>query len=312
MMKKVSLLLLLTIVLSSSFAAQNEGKGTLIGKVYEVNNSSKEPVPFANVVVLETYTGTTTDFDGTFNLSLKPGKYHVVFSFIGYKPDTQIVVVEAGNQKSLSVTLEKDAIDIEAFTVEAKKDMQSENMLLLERKEISGIQQQIGAQELTKTGSSDVAAGLTKVAGLSVVGSKHVYVRGMGDRYNSAYLNGMPIASPDPDKKVIPLDIFPTSVVSNIAVNKSYSPKLYGDFSGAAIDIKTKDYPDEPTFQVQLSSGFNTSSFLNPFKSYSGGKYDYLGLMTVQEIFQIRLLQKKTIIVLITKSRMAEQVLPII
>ncbi len=276
-MKKVSLLLLLTIVLSSSFAAQNEGKGTLSGKVYEVNNSSKEPVPFANVVVLETYAGTTTDFDGAFNLSLKPGKYHVVFSFIGYKPDTQIVVVEAGNQKSLSVTLEKDAIDIEAFTVEAKKDMQSENMLLLERKEISGIQQQIGAQELTKTGSSDVAAGLTKVAGLSVVGSKHVYVRGMGDRYNSAYLNGMPIASPDPDKKVIPLDIFPTSVVSNIAVNKSYSPKLYGDFSGAAIDIKTKDYPEEPTFQVQLSSGFNTSSFLSSFKTYSGGKYDYLG-----------------------------------
>ena len=95
---------------------------------------------------------------------------------------------------------------------------------------------------MEETGASDAGDATKKVVGLSVVGSGNVYVRGMGDRYNSAYLNGLPIASPDPDRKVIPLDLFPTSVIKSISVNKAFMPNLEGDFSGGAIDIKTKDY----------------------------------------------------------------------
>ena len=44
-----------------------------------------EPLAFANILVKGTTIGTTSDFDGKYQLELEPGTYTIVFSFVGYK-----------------------------------------------------------------------------------------------------------------------------------------------------------------------------------------------------------------------------------
>lgn len=134
----------------------------------------------------------------------------------------------------------------------------------------------MGAEMIQRIGDSTVAAALRRVSGLSLVGSKFVYVRGLGERYSSTTLNGAVIPSPDLSRNVIPLDIFPTSVVQTLAVQKSYSPDKSAAFGGGSIDIRTRGIPDDFTYSVTIGSGFNTAS-RGEMLTYQGGNDDSLG-----------------------------------
>ena len=134
----------------------------------------------------------------------------------------------------------------------------------------------MGAEMIQRIGDSTVAAALRRVSGLSLVGSKFVYVRGLGERYSSTTLNGAVIPSPDLSRNVIPLDIFPTSVVQTLAVQKSYSPDKSAAFGGGSIDIRTRGIPDDFTYSVTIGSGFNTAS-RGEMLTYQGGDHDSLG-----------------------------------
>ena len=134
----------------------------------------------------------------------------------------------------------------------------------------------MGAEMIQRIGDSTVAAALRRVSGLSLVGSKFVYVRGLGERYSSTTLNGAVIPSPDLSRNVIPLDIFPTSVVQTLAVQKSYSPDKSAAFGGGSIDIRTRGIPDDFTYSVTIGSGFNTAS-RGEMLTYQGGDDDSLG-----------------------------------
>jgi TonB-dependent receptor len=273
-MKKSSLFLLLFGLVVSASAQ----KGTLTGIVSEPAENGSSPVPFANVVLAGTSVGASTDFDGRYSLDLDAGTYDIVFSYVGYGADTlRGIPIESGVTRTLSHTMKGSTIQMNAFEVIVEQDRERETVLLMDRKESTDLVQNIGARELAKKGASDVAEGVQKVVGLSVVGGRYVYVRGLGDRYNSAYLNGMPLPSPDPDAKVAPLDIFPTKVVSSISVNKAFTPELYGDFSGGAVDIRTKQATEENTLQLSVGGGMNTQSTFRTGKTYSGGANDFWG-----------------------------------
>lgn len=82
------------------------------------------------------------------------------------------------------------------------------------------------SEDLQRTGDSTAAAALTRVTGLSIVEGRFVYVRGLGERYSSALLNGSPLPSPEPLQRVVPLDLFPSSVLAGVTVQKSYSPTI--------------------------------------------------------------------------------------
>ena len=252
---------------------------SILGTVEEIIGDKKQPISFANVLLEQSSTGTITDIDGKFEIKVNPGKYNLIFSFIGYDTDTiKDVVVLENEKKNISKSLKPSSVQMEEVAVVARANRESNTMLNVDRKASTSLVQNIGAQELSKKAASDVAEGLKKVVGLTVIGSKHLYIRGMGDRYNSAYLNGMPIPSPDPDNRVIPLNIFPTNVVRNLSVTKSFNPEFYGDFSGGIINIITKDFPEEKTIEVSLGTSINTQSSFRNFKSYNGGKSDFIGL----------------------------------
>src|SRR5690554_7040575 len=118
--------------------------------------------------------------------------------------------------------------------------------------------QSIGAQELSRKGVGDVASAVTKISGISrQEGSSHVFIRGLGDRYNATTLNGLPIPSNNPEEKNISLDLFSTDLVEYIAVDKVYNNEIYGDFAGGNVNIASKDFTGDPFLQLSVGGGAN-------------------------------------------------------
>lgn len=134
----------------------------------------------------------------------------------------------------------------------------------------------LGAEQIARTGDSDAAAALRRVTGLTLVDGKFIYVRGLGERYSSTQLNGMNVPSPDPTRSVVPLDLFPSSIIESLNVQKSYSPNMPGHFGGGNVNIRTKSIPTEFVFDVRGSLGWNTENS-NDGMFYSGGDDDWTG-----------------------------------
>jgi TonB-dependent receptor len=135
----------------------------------------------------------------------------------------------------------------------------------------------LGAEAITRLGDSTVAAALRRVPGLTLVQDKYVYIRGLGERYSQSTLNRAQIPSPDLTRNVIPLNIFPTSIVESLRVQKAWSADLGANFGGGAVDIRTKGVPDDLTFKFEIGLGSNDA---NPssMMSYAGGSDDELGI----------------------------------
>lgn len=127
------------------------------------------------------------------------------------------------------------------------------------------------------TGAGDIAGALTRVTGLSLSQGKFVIVRGLNERYSSATLNGSPLPSPEPLRRVAPLDLFPTSILSDVVVQKTFTPEYSGEFGGGAINMKTKALPDDKFFTVSVSGSYNTQTSFQDGLVYDGSDTDWLG-----------------------------------
>ena len=135
----------------------------------------------------------------------------------------------------------------------------------------------LSSEQIARTGEGNIAGSLSRVSGLSVVGSGYVYVRGLGDRYSLALLNGSPLPSPEPLKRVVPLDLFPSEVISSSLVQKSYSVNYPGEFGGGVINLTTKATPNEPFLQVKFGVGGDTETTGNLGYTYYGSESDWTG-----------------------------------
>ena len=133
------------------------------------------------------------------------------------------------------------------------------------------------AEDLERTGDSSAAAALTRVTGLTIVEGRFIYVRGLGERYSSALLNGSPLPSPEPLQRVVPLDLFPASILESVTVQKSYSADFPGEFGGGVIDLRTIDAPRDPFFSFSASIGGNTETTNEESLIYYGSRTDFTG-----------------------------------
>ena len=132
-------------------------------------------------------------------------------------------------------------------------------------------------EDLERTGDSTAADALTRVAGLSVVEGRFVYVRGLGERYSSARLNGSPLPSPEPLQRVVPLDLFPASILGSVEVQKTYSASQPGEFGGGVINLSTIITPAEPFFSMSVGTGFNNETTAQEGLIYYGSRTDFTG-----------------------------------
>ena len=135
----------------------------------------------------------------------------------------------------------------------------------------------LSAEDIARTGEGDIAGALGRVTGLSVVGGGFVYVRGLGDRYSSALLNGLPLPSPEPLRRAVPLDLFPTDVVASSLVQKTYSPNYAGEFGGGVINLTTLAVPDAPFFSASVGVSGDTETTGQLGYQYFGSETDWTG-----------------------------------
>lgn len=133
------------------------------------------------------------------------------------------------------------------------------------------------SEDLERTGDSSASEALARVTGLTVVEGRFIYVRGLGERYSSALLNGSPLPSPEPLQRVVPLDLFPSSILQSVTVQKSYSADFPGEFGGGVIDLRTIGAPNEPFFSMSSSVGGNTETTGSEGLLYFGSRTDFTG-----------------------------------
>lgn len=155
-----------------------------------------------------------------------------------------------------------------------------------EKRDTSEISAILDSSEIERTGDDNIAVALTRLTGLSLVRGKYVYVRGLGERYSAATLNGLGLPSPEPLKRVVPLDLFPTQIVESSIVQKTYSADMPGEFGGGIIEINTKAVPDDRVLSLSFSSGFNSAASLKDGLLLRVDRMMTLAMMMEQEIFQ--------------------------
>ena len=254
------------------------GLGTIAGTVLEQESGFE--VIGGNVLISGTSQGTVTDLDGKYQLKVAPGTYTLEFSYIGFSSQTiKDIVVEAGKVTNLDIQMGEETVQLDlGVTVTAKAYRNTEATVLMLQKKSPVVMDGISSAQISKSGDSDVAAAVRRVTGVTVEGGKYVYVRGLGDRYSKTTLNGSEIPGLDPNRNTVQMDLFPTNLVDNIIVYKTFSPNLPADFTGGYVDIVTKDFPEQFTFNVGGSVGYNTLANLNDnFLTYPGGDKDWIG-----------------------------------
>lgn len=235
-------------------------KATVSGTITDLSYNN-EVLPGVSVTIKETTVGTQTDVNGKYSIDLNQGNYTLVFNFIGYTPVEIPISVKAGEKRTINYGLGPDNISIEEVVIEFVQSREKESTLLIQQQRAIEIKQNIGAQELSRKGVGDVAAAVTKTSGVSKQeGSGSVYVRGLGDRYNSTSINGLPIVSNDPSKKNIDLELFSTDIVEYISIDKVYGSQISGDFAGGNVDISSKNYKGNGMLEVSLGSSVNSNA----------------------------------------------------
>lgn len=244
------------------------GQQQITGTIYEEINGEKAPLPFANVFIPGTTRGATSDFDGKYEITVYENDTLIKVSYMGYNDILKSVDPNSSLIVDVTMSSSDAAMQLDAVTVTAKKNLASENMLLLEQKKAVVVRESIGAKQLSNLGISDAAAATSKISGVTKnEGSGDIYIRGLGDRYLSTTMNGLPIPSDDVDKKNIDLNLFPTDVIKNVSISKTYSVERYGDQASGQVDIASKTYGSKNS--IGISGGFN-SNVIPVFSSFKG------------------------------------------
>ncbi|MDI3282350.1 TonB-dependent receptor [Polyangium sp. 15x6] len=254
------------------------GKGVVWGVVTDAK--TKEPVIDAQVSVVGTNKKVIADFDGRYRLELAPGNYELRVFYQLYKAQrVQNVRVTSGAVEKVDVALSTEESKQEIVVeIEADPDRASAAAQTLLRKNAAHTGDAVSAQEIARTPDRNAADAARRVVGASVVGQRYVIVRGLGDRYTNALLNGVPLPSPEPDRQAVPFDLFPTTVLSDLTIVKTFTPDMPGDFTGGSVRVSTRELPEKFTISGTFYLGANSETTFRSRLTYAGGGTDFLGI----------------------------------
>jgi len=252
------------------------GTGTLTGTV--LSSEGNMPIAGARVFVRGTAVDVRTDENGKFKATVPSGKtlsISVVHS--AYSAQT-VGGIKVAKDKVASrvVKLTPASMELEEYVVLAPKVEGSLTEVMAEEKNVNAIANILGYEEFSKKGDSTAAAALRRVTGVTLVDGRNIYVRGLGERYSNIEMNSLPMPSPNPLKRTVPLDIFPSSVIGSIVVQKSASADIPSSFGGGYIDIRTKEDFDEDFIKISLAGKINNYTG-DPTIDYVGSGSDWTG-----------------------------------
>ncbi|MGE0594670.1 MAG: carboxypeptidase regulatory-like domain-containing protein [Vicinamibacterales bacterium] len=266
------------LVPAAEAAAQGAGNTVrVVGVVRDEQNAIE--LPGVPVEVVDTNQTVYTDVDGRFVVDLAPGAHELRVVMEGYQERRLTLDVLAGQRQmtanlGLSMLAFAETVTVTAQAVDAQTS--SLESQLVERKNSQVITDNLGGAEMRANADSDAAAAMTRVTGLSVV-DDFVFVRGLGERYSNTTLNGAVIPTTEPDRKVVPLDLFPSGLIDSVQVAKSYVPDRSAEFAGGLVQIQPLKFPTGPTVDVSWTLGFNSITTGQDVLGYAGGGRDWLG-----------------------------------
>ena len=261
-------------------------EGSVIIEPAEGSGGTAKPLANALVRLENTDQYAVTDAQGKFKFTdLAAGQYTLVFvapeNFDPIAPISFTLAPKESAERAVSIAEILETLsEIKVTATGVSQQTQATE----EERSSSQVAEVINAEQMKRGGDSEASGALKRVTGLSVVGGKFIYVRGMGERYSSVLLNGAQIPSPDPTRRVVPLDLFPTEVLDSVVVQKSYSADMPGEFGGGTVMLRTKEAGRKPFFKISAGiSAVDGTSFASGLR-HDGGKRDWLGFDRVREL----------------------------
>lgn len=267
------------LVFSTTFSFLFAQNNRITGKVV---NEKNEPLAGVSVKIKGASAGTSTDVEGRYTISLAAGKnYELEFSSVNYETKTVTDVETSGAVTELNVVLILKAKEGENVVVSARRSsmkLESVNAAISFQKNTNTVASVISAESIRRSPDKNTGEVLKRTPGTSIQDGKYLVVRGLADRYNQAMLNGILLPSTEADRKTFSFDLFPSSMIDNIIINKAFVPELPGEWAGGLVQVNTRDIPSRNFFSLQGGTGFNTQTIGKDFYSYKGGKTDFLGI----------------------------------
>lgn len=263
--------------------------GKVSGKVLDEKG---ETLPGASIRVVGQNNGIQTGVDGTYILSLLPGTYTLEITYISYQTQriTGVVVIEDKNTP-LNIAMKPASSALKEVVVTASYRKASVEGLLTRQKNASEITNGISADQLARTPDKNIGESLKRISGVSTIDNKFVLVRGIGERYNSAVLDGTVLPSTEAQSRNFSFDMIPSGLVDNVVVSKTVTPDMNASFGGGLIQINTKDIPNENFISFTAGTSYNDQSTGKDFLSHKRGKYDYFGFDDGRRDFPTGLVQ---------------------
>ena len=235
-------------------AAQPPGR--IVGRVVDAVTGAG--IAEAGVQLVGTTIGTRSGVDGRFTLSAVPaGTVTLQARRIGYASKSVTgLILESGKTLDQSIALATASVQLTAQVVTASNERGTVSDAIDAQRNSVGVVNSVTAEQIAKSPDGDAAQAVKRVSGVTVQDGKYVFVRGLGERYTTSSLNGARVPSPEPEKRVVPLDMFPAGLLQTITTSKTFTPDQHGDFSGALVDIKTKEFPATRSGSLQIGSGY--------------------------------------------------------
>ncbi|WP_423736357.1 TonB-dependent receptor domain-containing protein [Chitinophaga caseinilytica] len=255
-------------------AAAVRADGRISGKI--IDESNGEPLPFVTVRIGSK--GTTTKIDGSFVLSLPPGKYEVEISSIGYgtKRVTGIEVKD-GQTFELNATLKRQKSTLSGVVVTSSAGKESVASLYARQKNEAGISNGMSREQISALPDKNVGETLKRISGVSTNDNRRVVIRGIAERYNLAMMDGAILPSTDVQIRDFEFDIIPSNLIDNVVVSKTATPDMSFGFGGGLVQINTFAIPNENFTTVSIGSKYISGVTGKEFLGYGRGKNDYLG-----------------------------------
>jgi len=269
--------LLSAVWLAAAPALAQESTTRVGGQVIDGTNAV--PLPGIPVEVVSTGEVVYTDLEGNYVLSLPAGTHEIRVTMEGYQPQS-IGLTLAGQRDmtvDVSLTMARFAETVTVTASFVTAETASAVAQLIQRRGAQVITDNIGAQDMRASGDGNAAAAMERVTGLSVVDDSFVFVRGLGERYSNTTLNGAVIPTTEPDKKMVPLDLFPSGLLTSVSVTKSYSPDRSAEFAGGLVEIVPLKFPNRTMLDLSWGMGFNSATSGKDVPGYEGGGRDWLG-----------------------------------
>lgn len=254
--------------------------GKVTGKI--IDTSTKEGLPAATIMIKGGADGDktiATELDGTFTIELAPGTYRIDIETPDYMPQQRTVTVVLDKPVTLNLGLEMIAAKAKEETIEVYGtiDTRKASAVLAERRAAATVSDAVSAEQISRSPDSNGADAAKRMVAATIQDNRYIVIRGLGGRYSLTLLNGVPLPSPDPDVPAAPLDLFPASLITNLTVNKTFSPDMPGNFAGGALGIETRTYPTKFTFKAKVGVANNSLASWRTLNGQDGGSLDLLG-----------------------------------